>query len=127
MNNTSYCFDGQLLTVFRSHKKLYGPATFLCVQAFGLLWVQIVGLPPAASARSVPVLALHARLICSAIPPYIDAKCERGCVPPANRGTICCSQARYTRELHPYCTWRVPLHRRLDKRPSICALPNRRR
>src|SRR6266566_834927 len=79
------------------------------------------------SARFVPVLALHALLICPAIESYIDARCERGSLPRANLETISCSQARYTRELVLYYIWRAHLRRLLDNRSSIYAQPNQQR
>src|ERR1700693_4074992 len=96
---------------------------FLC----RLIQLCVVILTSSVSARFVPVLALHALLICPAIESYIDARCERGSLPRANLETISCSQARYTRELRPYYIWRAHLRRLLDNRSSIYAQPNQQR
>src|SRR6266566_7541429 len=93
---------------------------FLCLLA---RWCLVIS-PDSASARYVPVLAVHALLICPAIDPYTDAGSEQGFVPRANLETISCSQGRYTRALHSYYTWRAHLHRPLDNRSSIYAQPN---
>src|SRR5260370_39546924 len=94
-------------------------ATCLCVTAFGLT--------SSASARYVPLLAFHALPICPAIEPCRDVGCGRGFVPRASCDTISRSRVRYTRELHLYYTWKVHLHRLLDRRPNIYVQPNRQR
>src|SRR5260370_30853036 len=91
------------------------------------VYSNVVILTSSVSAQYVPVLALHALLICPAIESYTDAGCQRGSAPQANLETISCSQAQYTRELFLYYIWRAHLRRLLHNRSSTYAQPNRQR